>query len=337
MGKTMDLFLGRSRGSFKASKFKPLLSLALTRLTVLKAKRQSRLSTSRSDIIQLLQLGHHETALLRVEQMVMEQNMLDVYLMIESYCYLLIERVNLIELEKVCPDELIEAISTLIYASSRCGDFPELLEVRSVFQSLFGKEFVASSVELRNKCGVNIKMVQKMSTPKTSLESKIKLLKEIAGENKIALHLDEPSVPESSKTGESSSLRGQRPRDNREGSLDRRESINISNSFKAREKYRDVVDAAQAAFESAAYAAAAARAAVELSRSGTPRGPTGASSPSTKKADPDSAKTSYDPRKTELGNLLQACSFSSSSSGSHGEVYISVTGEVDETRRLRGY
>lgn len=34
-----------------------------------------------------------------------------------------------------------------------------------------------------------------------------------------------------------------------------------------RRKYRDVADAAQAAFESAAYAAAAARAAVELSRS----------------------------------------------------------------------
>jgi len=41
----------------------------------------------------------------------------------------------------------------------------------------------------------------------------------------------------------------------------------LTDSFKGRKKYKDVADAAQAAFESAAYAAAAARAAVELSRS----------------------------------------------------------------------
>ena len=42
----------------------------------------------------------------------------------------------------------------------------------------------------------------------------------------------------------------------------------FSDSFKAsREKYKDVADAAQAAFESAAYAASAARAAMELYRS----------------------------------------------------------------------
>lgn len=43
-------------------------------------------------------------------------------------------------------------------------------------------------------------------------------------------------------------------------------SDEFSDSFKGRKKYKDVADAAQAAFESAAYAAAAARAAVELSR-----------------------------------------------------------------------
>lgn len=37
--------------------------------------------------------------------------------------------------------------------------------------------------------------MQKMSTLHPSLESRTKLLKEIAAENKIALHLDGPSVP----------------------------------------------------------------------------------------------------------------------------------------------
>lgn len=43
--------------------------------------------------------------------------------------------------------------------------------------------------------------------------------------------------------------------------------LSLSESMKVRRKYKDVADAAQDAFESAAYAAAAARAAVELARS----------------------------------------------------------------------
>lgn len=54
----------------------------------------------------------------------------------------------------------------------------------------------------------------------------------------------------------------------------------FSDSMKTRRKYRDVAAAAQAAFESAAYAADAARAAVELSRS-EPHDPDDQGSPST--------------------------------------------------------
>lgn len=42
----------------------------------------------------------------------------------------------------------------MIFASSRCGDFPELIEIRSVITSRFGKEFTARAIELRNNCAV---------------------------------------------------------------------------------------------------------------------------------------------------------------------------------------
>lgn len=57
-----------------------------------------------------------------------------------------------------CPEELKEAIASLIYVSTRCGDFPELLEIRAIFGSRFGREFVGRAVELRNNCGVNPKV-----------------------------------------------------------------------------------------------------------------------------------------------------------------------------------
>ncbi|GAV59193.1 Ist1 domain-containing protein [Cephalotus follicularis] len=267
MGKKLDALLGRT---FKTNKFKPLANLAISRLAVLKQQRHVRCSQARSDVLQLLEQGHHERALLRVEQVIKEQNMLDVFVMTESYCNLVIERVHLIEQERECPDELKEAISSLLFAASRCGDFPELQEIRVLFTSRYGKEFAARAIELRNNCGVNHRMIQKLSTRMPDLESRMKFLKEIAAEKSIVLQLEEGSslsTEEKTNVSKASTSSGSAtlgddmpmaPEDNNEG---------FSDSMKARTKYKDVADAAQAAFESAAYAAAAARVAVELSRS----------------------------------------------------------------------
>ncbi|XP_058108009.1 uncharacterized protein LOC131251345 [Magnolia sinica] len=271
-----DAFLGRG---FKTSTFKTTVGLAISRLSVLKNQRQVRYSQARSDVAQLLQLGHHERALLRVEHVIKEQNMLDVFVLIEGYCNLLIERTVLIENQKDCPHELHEAIASVIFAASRCGESPELNEIRSVFTSRYGKDFAAAAVELRSNCRVNTKMIQKMSTRQPSLEIRLKVLKEIAAENGITLNLEEPSSEIAAVETESNhrskpvkttdvggvavkSRRDDNPLNSHE--LDQEEQS--SGSIKERKKYADVASAAQAAFESAALAAAAARAAVELSR-----------------------------------------------------------------------
>lgn len=57
-----------------------------------------------------------------------------------------------------CPGELKEAISSLIFASSRCGESPELQGIRGLFANRYGKEFTAAAVELTNNCGVNPKV-----------------------------------------------------------------------------------------------------------------------------------------------------------------------------------
>ncbi|KAK6242824.1 Vacuolar protein sorting-associated protein Ist1 - like 3 [Theobroma cacao] len=264
MGKKLDALLGRA---FKPSKFKSLISLAISRLAVFKNKHQSRCNQARSDVVQMLELGQHDRALLRVEQVIKEQNMLDVFVMLEGYCNLVIERVHLIEQDRVCPDELQEAISGLLFASSRCGDFPELQEIRGVFMSRYGKEFAARAIELRNNCGVNTKIIQKLSTRQPDLKSRRDVLKEIAAENGIALQFEETSG--SSEENLDGSKKQSQPKldtSAKAGGIGG-DDDEFTDSMKGRKKYRDVADAAQAAFESAAYAAAAARAAVELSRS----------------------------------------------------------------------
>ncbi|KAL6566398.1 hypothetical protein OROGR_002013 [Orobanche gracilis] len=266
MGKKLDALLGRG---FKTAKFKATVALAISRLAVLKNQRQARCSIARSDVVQFLQDNNHDRAILRVEQVMKEQNMLDVFVLVEGYCHLLLERVNLIEHERICPEELHEAVSSLIYAATRCGEFPELQEIRSIFTSRFGREFAARAIELRNNCGVNPKVIQKLSTRKPSLENKMKLIKEIASDNNIDLPIENTAPV--TKT-ENKELGQERQMPVPTGPLEvfhQEESISFHPhdiDRSVRRKYKDVAEAAQVAFESAAYAAAAARAAVELSR-----------------------------------------------------------------------
>lgn len=171
-----------------------------------------------------------------------------------------------------------EVISSLIYAAARCGEFPELQEIRSVFTSWFGKEFAARATELRS-CGVNRKMVQKLSTRQPSLESRLQVLKEIASDNGISLQNEEGSLLITEEKLDVESRLNQpeldqpmnsgvpKLKDNSPILPEDIENEGLSDSMKGRRKYRDVAHAAQVAFESAAYAATAARAAVELSRS----------------------------------------------------------------------
>lgn len=88
--------------------------------------------------------------------MIKEENALDALVMVENYCHLLAEKSELItnSREWECPADLKEAASTLIFAASRTGEFPELHEIRRVLTSKYGKDYAYSAVELRNECSV---------------------------------------------------------------------------------------------------------------------------------------------------------------------------------------
>lgn len=195
--------------------------------------------------------------------------MLDVFVMMDGYCHLLSQMANLIEQEKNCPDELKEAAASLLYAAPRCGEFPELQEIRAILTARYGKEFANSAIELRSNCGVNTRMIQKLSQRQSVLESRMKVLQEIATENGIDLQLDDlsPLIKEDQPEVESVSIHSGIENTSSVLRDEFDEVLSFTESRKGKKKYRDVEDAAQAAFESAAYAAAAARAAVELSRS----------------------------------------------------------------------
>ncbi|KAG5002425.1 hypothetical protein JHK87_023497 [Glycine soja] len=181
-------------GKSFTSKFKSITTLAVSRIVILKNQHKARASYARSDVAQLLDLGYHDRALLRVEQWVIEQNMLEVFAMIESYSNFLRERAEALERNKECPVELKEAVSSLVFASSRCGEFPELHKIREILTSKFGKEFAGHAVELHKNNRVNSKMIQKLSPRCPNMEIKMKALKQIASDIGVNLRLEQDPI-----------------------------------------------------------------------------------------------------------------------------------------------
>ncbi|KAL8258148.1 hypothetical protein R6Q59_030189 [Mikania micrantha] len=189
MGRRIDALLHRR------SKLKTTINLAISRLAILKNNRHARFSIARADLIQLLRLNHHQQALLRVEQVIKDQNMLAVYNMIHDYCHLLKQRVKFIEQAIDCPEELKEAVSSLLYAAPRCGEFPELQEIRAILTARFGKE-LGGAIVLKSNSRVCQKMILKLSSKEFSLENRTMMLTGIAKENGIVLQLETTAIPE---------------------------------------------------------------------------------------------------------------------------------------------
>ncbi|KAK4346803.1 hypothetical protein RND71_033142 [Anisodus tanguticus] len=176
---------------FKASKVTALANLSISRIAILKNQHQVRCSLACSDVTQLLHLGRQEDALHRVELVIKEQNTVDALAMMEKYCHLLIEKRVLIKTKGECPEELTVAISSLIFAASRWGEFPELHELRKIFTSRYGNEFAAHCVELRNNSSVQPKMIPKLSKRHTWSGKRLDMLNDIAADCGITLCVED--------------------------------------------------------------------------------------------------------------------------------------------------
>ncbi|RRT55908.1 hypothetical protein B296_00040974 [Ensete ventricosum] len=261
MGRKLDLLLGR-RSSRQMPMLKSMLSLTVSRLAVLRNRRQARCDQAREDVAQLLQLGHVDSALLRVRDQTYHSPDTPVTA-IASYVILTSSSSS----GGAC-DKGAEHVGRvrhgrtllLIFAASRCGELPELHEVRGIFSSKYGKEFVCAALELRNDCCVNPKVIQKLSTAQPSLEIRQRVTKEIAAEKGLKLECYDSSSHFAEREPNVKP-----PVDFIQDQLLPDE--NLWPRSHSHQKYNDAAGAAQAAFESAAYAAAAARAAVELCRS----------------------------------------------------------------------
>ncbi|KAG4144325.1 hypothetical protein ERO13_D05G030000v2 [Gossypium hirsutum] len=171
--------------SFKPAKCKTALKLAIPRIKLMKNKREAHVQQLKRELAQLLESGQDQTARIRVEHVVREEKTVAAYNLLEIYCELIVARMPIIESQKNCPLDLKEAISSVIFASARCEEIPELKDVSKHFTAKYGKEFTSASLELRPNCGVGRMLVEKLSANAPDGPAKLKILTAIAVEQKI--------------------------------------------------------------------------------------------------------------------------------------------------------
>ncbi|CAI9100518.1 OLC1v1037639C3 [Oldenlandia corymbosa var. corymbosa] len=171
--------------SFKPAKCKTSLKLAASRMKLLKNKKEVQVKQMKRELAQLLESGQDQTARIRVEHVVREEKMMAAYDLLEIYCELIVARLPIIESQKECPIDLKEAVTSVIFASPRCGDVPELIDARKLLSAKYGKEFVTAAIELRPNCGVSRLLVEKLSANAPDGQTKLKILTKIAEEHNI--------------------------------------------------------------------------------------------------------------------------------------------------------
>ncbi|KAL2533188.1 Spindle pole body protein [Abeliophyllum distichum] len=171
--------------SFNPAKCKTSLKLAASRLKLLRNKKEVQVKQMKRELAQLLESGNIQTARIRVEHVIREEKMMAAFDLIAIYCELTVARMPIIESQKNCPIDLKEAITSLVFASPRCGDVPELLDVRKHFTAKYGKDFTTAAIELRPDCGVSRMLVEKLSAMAPDGQTKIKILSAIAEEHNV--------------------------------------------------------------------------------------------------------------------------------------------------------
>ncbi|XP_038901982.1 uncharacterized protein LOC120088637 [Benincasa hispida] len=163
----------------KASKCKKLIKQVQCRLKLLNNKKSVITKQLREDIVQLFQNGYHQTAFNRVEQVLKDETRMAAYEILDNFCEFILLNLSYIRKHKDCPNDVNEAVSSLLFASARCGDLPELHLIRKLFGERYGRNFETTAVELNPGNLVNLQIKEKLSITSVSDDDKQRMINEI--------------------------------------------------------------------------------------------------------------------------------------------------------------
>ncbi|XP_039034112.1 uncharacterized protein LOC120170199 [Hibiscus syriacus] len=163
----------------KASKCKKLIKRVQCHWKLLKNKRLTIVKQLREDLAQLIKLGYEKTAFNRAEQLVKDENIMAVYDLLDHFCEFIYVELSYIRRHKDCPNDINEAVSSLIFASARCAELPELPVIRKLFGERYNHRFAKAAFELLLGNLVNRGIQEKLSVKSVLYDVKNRSIDEI--------------------------------------------------------------------------------------------------------------------------------------------------------------
>ncbi|KAF8083410.1 hypothetical protein N665_0775s0012 [Sinapis alba] len=174
----------------KASKCKKLLQQLQSHLKLLKNKNYSISRHLRDDTALFIRINDHTRALLRTKQLLLVQNSISVYDLLLQFCeFILLHFSSIRKHRKLVNADINEAVSSLVFASARCGELPELIGIRDLFVQRYGQNYVTKALQLLPGHLVNFQIKEKLSVTSVTEDLKSKLLDEIAKETGLRLEM----------------------------------------------------------------------------------------------------------------------------------------------------
>ncbi|XP_048542531.1 uncharacterized protein LOC125521520 [Triticum urartu] len=164
-------FYNRCKHAFKCTR---------TRLVVIRRKKQAMIGFLKKDVADLLTNGLDIHAFGRMDALIMEMNHASCYDMIEQYCDFLGKQLNSLQKQRDCPQESMEAVSTLIFATARFPDLPELCDLRHIFTERYG-----GSLEPF----VSLEFIRKLESELFTNEEKFQVMQSIAEESSVGFDM----------------------------------------------------------------------------------------------------------------------------------------------------
>ncbi|KAK4439210.1 hypothetical protein Salat_0255900 [Sesamum alatum] len=176
---------GSSRPWRKASNCKRLIKKLKIRLANQKSRKNVMIRQSRADIAQLLLINRRQqyhAALTRVEQVYKDECRLSAYEQLDGFCDCIHDNLCYISRHSKLSVEVLEALSSLIFGASRCGELPELHSLRNLFRQHFGQKFEIINVKLLPGNAVNSRLAHTLNPAFVTHHVKLQLLQEIQNE-----------------------------------------------------------------------------------------------------------------------------------------------------------
>ena len=191
--------------SFSESKIKPQLKMAVQRIKIVVNKKSSQVKHQKKEIAVLLKENRTEKARIKVEHIIREDFLIESFELIELLCELVHERIKYIASQKECPEDVLQAVVSLIWSSIHV-DIVELDEVKKQLIAKYGKKFGENAIKNENNL-VNERLFEKLSSRPPSSFLVHRYLQEIAKEYNVDwsppsdIDLTLPHLPVSSPQG----------------------------------------------------------------------------------------------------------------------------------------